>query len=84
MNTHSNTEEFLLVEEVASEMRTTIWAVRYWIRTGKLPAFRPGKRLLVRRNDMLAMQAAMAVKPTVAGVAQNGHTAAMAAELRSA
>ena len=54
----------LLVEEVASEMRTTVWAVRSWIRTGKLAAVRPGKRLLVRRSDMVKLLTAVAVQPT--------------------
>lgn len=63
MATTTDSADLLLVEEVARETRSTVWAVRYWIRTGKLAALRPGKRLLIRRSDMLQMLAAMAVRP---------------------
>jgi excisionase family DNA binding protein len=66
MTTTTESADLLLVEEVAREMRTTVWAVRYWIRTGKLHALRPGKRLLVRRSDMHEMLSAMAVRPSQA------------------
>ncbi len=57
------TSELLLLEEVAQEMRTTVWAVRAWIKAGKLPALRPGKRLLVRRTDVTKMMGAVVVHP---------------------
>jgi excisionase family DNA binding protein len=44
--------EFLFLEEVASETRTPLSTVRYWIITGKLPSIRPGRRRLVRRSDL--------------------------------
>lgn len=61
MHKAKDASEFLLVEEVAREMRTTVWAVRSWIRSGRLAALRPGKRLLVRRSDVLNMLTAAVV-----------------------
>lgn len=63
MSTAQETSELLLVEEVAREMRTTVWAVRSWIRAGRLPAVRPGKRLLIRRTDMVSMLRTAMVHP---------------------
>jgi len=58
--------EFLFVEEVASETRVSISTVRHWIRTGKLPSLKPGRRRLVRRSDLDALLAG-AGSATVAG-----------------
>jgi excisionase family DNA binding protein len=44
--------EFLFLEEVASEIRTPLSTVRYWVMIGKLPSIRPGRRRLVRRSDL--------------------------------
>jgi len=64
MSIAKDSSELLIVEEVAREMRTTVWAVRSWIRTGKLPALRPGKRLLVRRSDVIKMLTPVVVTRT--------------------
>ncbi len=45
-------QELLLLEEVARECRTSIGTVRHWIAVGKLASVRPGKRRLVRREDL--------------------------------
>jgi excisionase family DNA binding protein len=45
-------DEMLLLPEVAQATRVSIATVRYWIRTGKLKALRPGRRCLVRRGDL--------------------------------
>ena len=42
----------LLLEEVARELRAPISSVRHWIATGKLKSVRPGRRRLVRREDL--------------------------------
>src|SRR5580658_1107938 len=60
MQTQAN--ELLLVEEVAREMRVPVATVRWWVRTGKLPASRPGRRLLVRRSDIERLLAPVAVR----------------------
>jgi excisionase family DNA binding protein len=44
--------EFLLLEEVAAEMRAPVSTVRYWIASGRLASIRPGRRRLVRRSDL--------------------------------
>jgi excisionase family DNA binding protein len=57
--------DLLNVEEVAHEMRVPVATVWWWIRTGKLPAAKPGRRLLVRRSDLEALLSATLVKPKV-------------------
>ena len=42
--------ELLLLEEVAELTRAPLSCVRFWVRTGKLPSLRPGRRVLVRRS----------------------------------
>jgi excisionase family DNA binding protein len=44
--------EFLLLDEVARECRTSVASVRYWIANGRLRSFRPGRRRLVSREDL--------------------------------
>ena len=44
--------EMLLLEEIARECRASLSSVRYWIRTGRLRSVRPGRRRLVRREDL--------------------------------
>jgi excisionase family DNA binding protein len=63
MRNATTAEDLLLVEEVAREMRVPVTTVRWWIRTGKLPASRPGRRLVVRRSDLEALLSAKSVKP---------------------
>lgn len=41
--------ELLFLEEVAELTRTRLSCVRFWVRTGKLPSLRPGRRVMVRR-----------------------------------
>ena len=45
-------KEFLTIEEVAQEIRISVAAVRKRIKEGLLRAYRPGKRVLVRRADL--------------------------------
>jgi excisionase family DNA binding protein len=49
--------EWLFVEDVARELRVPIGTVRYWIRARKLASARPGRRLLVLRQDLEAFVA---------------------------
>lgn len=51
MNTQSECE-WLLLEDVAREIRAPLSSVRFWCSTGKLPSIRPGRRRLVRRRDL--------------------------------
>jgi excisionase family DNA binding protein len=41
--------EFLFIEEVAELTRVPVSCVQFWIRTGKLPSLKPGRRVLVRK-----------------------------------
>lgn len=47
-----NRGDLLLLVEVAEIARVSIETVRYWIKQGKLPSIRPGRRRLVRRADL--------------------------------
>jgi excisionase family DNA binding protein len=42
--------DLLFLEEVAELTRTRMSCVRFWVRTGKLPSLRPGRRVMVRRS----------------------------------
>jgi len=45
-------DEILILEEVARLTRTPLNTVRFWVRTGRLRSFRPGRRRLVWRSDL--------------------------------
>jgi excisionase family DNA binding protein len=44
--------EYLLLEEIAEIARAPVDTVRAWIRSGRLPSVKPGRRRLVRRADL--------------------------------
>lgn len=44
--------EYLLLHEIAEISRASVGTVRAWIRTGRLPSVKPGRRRLVRRSDL--------------------------------
>lgn len=43
--------EYMLLEEIAEIARAPVETVRAWIRSGRLPSVKPGRRRLVRRAD---------------------------------
>ena len=43
---------FLYLDEVARECRASVSTVRHWIAVGRLRGVRPGRRLLVMREDL--------------------------------
>jgi excisionase family DNA binding protein len=47
--------DLLLLSEVAAEARVSVSTVRHWIRVGKLRTVRPGRRRMVRREDLDAL-----------------------------
>jgi excisionase family DNA binding protein len=49
---NGTSDELLLLDEVAQQLRVSVESVRHWIKTGRLPSIRPGKRRLVRRGDL--------------------------------
>jgi excisionase family DNA binding protein len=44
--------DLLFLEEVAELTRARMSCVRFWVRTGKLPSLRPGRRVMVRRSAL--------------------------------
>jgi excisionase family DNA binding protein len=63
--------DFLLVEEIAAECRAPRTSVRHWMRTGRLPSVRLGRRRLVRRADFERFLEAAGLSSTVGAAA--GH-----------
>ena len=45
----------LFLHEVAEITRVPLSSVRRWVATGRLPSLRPGRRRLVRAEDLAAM-----------------------------
>lgn len=54
METHG---DLLFIEEVAEIARVSPATVRWWLRQGKLPSTRPGRRRLIRRDALSAFLA---------------------------
>lgn len=52
---------YMLVEEVAQHARAPISTVRHWISSGRLKAYKPGRRVLVKAEDLEEFLAASAV-----------------------
>ncbi len=49
-----NEKDWLTVEDIYEELDKTVPldTIRSWIRTGRLPAYKPGKAYLVKRDDL--------------------------------
>ena len=45
-------KQWLTVEDISAEIGVPVETVRSWIRNKKLPAYRPGKNYLVKREDL--------------------------------
>ena len=50
-------DEFLTVNEIAERLKLNPQTVRNWIDAGRLPAFRVGRRVRIRREDFEAVLA---------------------------
>jgi excisionase family DNA binding protein len=46
--------EYLTVQEAAELARTPVPTIREWIRQQRFPSYRPGKRRLIKRADLIA------------------------------
>ena len=46
--------DLLFLDEVARQARVSVESVRHWIKAGRLPSIRPGKRRMVLRSDLEA------------------------------
>jgi excisionase family DNA binding protein len=44
--------DYLLLSEVAQIARTSVDSVRGWVRSGRLRSVKPGRRRLIRREDL--------------------------------
>jgi len=60
---------YLTFAEAGERVRTAPETIRYWVHIGRLKAFKPGRRVLIRESDLEAciaafpVGAAHAVKP---------------------
>ncbi len=43
------------LDQITQRYPVCLETLRYWIKLGKLPAFKPGRRVLVRRADIDAI-----------------------------
>jgi excisionase family DNA binding protein len=62
--------DLLFLDEVAKLMRVPVSSVRYWIRKGRLPTLKPGRRVMVRRAALEAFLATSERAPIRVGLAQ--------------
>lgn len=46
---------FLTLDDAAARVGLTRHTIREWLRQRKLASFRPGKRVLVRESDLIAI-----------------------------
>ena len=46
---------FLTLRQAAERVCTSPETVRYWVHIGRLRAFKPGRSVLIREDDLLAM-----------------------------
>ena len=46
-------DDLLTLDEAALLLRTPTRTLRRWIRNGRIPAYKPGRRLLLLRRDLL-------------------------------
>jgi len=44
--------DYLLLSEVAQIARTSVDSVRGWVRSGRLHSVKPGRRRLIRREEL--------------------------------
>jgi excisionase family DNA binding protein len=65
------TSPFLLLSECAAHARVPISTIRHWIAVGKLRSVRPGRRRMVRREDLDALL--NGGSPTPGGSSQPSH-----------
>ncbi len=47
-----SSKDYLTIEEVSEMLHLKVSTVRRLIREGSLPAYRPGNRLIIRRQDI--------------------------------
>lgn len=59
---------FLTLEEAGELARTPVKSIRLWISSGRLRGFKPGRRVLVREADLLALIEGTATSPLSAPI----------------
>jgi excisionase family DNA binding protein len=52
---------YLKLTDVAERLSTSPETVRYWTSIGKLKAYKPGRQLLIREDDLEAFVAASSI-----------------------
>lgn len=52
---------FQTLDQIVQQYPIALPTLRHWIKTGKLPAFKPGRRVLVRPSDVDEIIASSAI-----------------------
>jgi excisionase family DNA binding protein len=52
---------YLTLTQAAERVSTPAETIRYWVHIGKLPAFKPGRQVLIREADLDAFVEASAI-----------------------
>jgi excisionase family DNA binding protein len=55
---------FLTLEDVSKQIHVPVSTLRWWIQQGRLPAYRPGRKVLIREDELLAFIASNAKRGT--------------------
>jgi excisionase family DNA binding protein len=72
------------IDVVAERLGVSPWTVRTWVRTGRIPYYKVGRRVLVRVTDIEALLAAHYTPATrPAAPTSNGHADTSKPSLRS-
>ncbi len=45
-------DQLLKLKEGAAQTRVSTWTFRGWLKSGRLPSYRVGKQLMVKRSDL--------------------------------
>lgn len=61
---------YLTLPEASELVRTPVSTLREWISHGRLPAFRPGRRVLVTQGDLVALVSGARVGSALLGGSQ--------------
>jgi len=53
--TETTIPQALSIDGLASRLDVSPWTVRSWVRQGKIPFFKVGKRVLVKESDVVSL-----------------------------
>ncbi len=60
---------YLTFKQAAERIQGSPETIRYWVHIGRLPAFKPGRRVLIKESDLAAL-----IESSPAGPAKHTRT----------